>query len=415
MIFATAATSAALAAFTLPASAAATAASAHDGEKGAYAITIDGGNAYPESIAAGDHYIYTGSIDDGTVYRGRLGAKTLEPFLPGGQDGRTQVTGMKIDGDRLLIAGAFTGRFFIYTDTGKLVASYTVPDTGTSTLVNDEAVASNGDVYITDSFRSVLYRIPAAEVNAPATGAHRTLQVFHQLPDYVAGQSNGNGIVATPDGRSLIIGYWYSGALYRLTLATGEIRKIDAPALTSADGIARRGNTLYIARSVDNEVATVRLSERRDPGHRRLRAHLPGRRHHHRRGHQRRPATGDQLPDGQLPLRRPTGQPGIHRPGPASALTPTEHVRRTGRTAAAPDSGFEHGGRSVHANRQPVFGAGRAGGGCCVVRAAAAVRDGGLDHYCCRLRARGDGALSDCRWPVAPDRQDHPQGGGRGD
>jgi sugar lactone lactonase YvrE len=261
MIFAVAATSAALAAFTLPAGAATTAASAHDGEKGAYAITIDGGKAYPESIAAGDHYIYTGSIDDGTVYRGRLGAKVLEPFLPGGQDGRTQVTGMKVDGERLLIAGAFTGRFFIYTDTGKLVASYTVPDTGTSTLVNDEAVASNGDVYITDSFRSVLYRIPAAEVNAPATGAHRTLQVFHQLPDYVAGQSNGNGIVATPDGRALIIGYWYSGALYKFTLATGEIRKIEAPALTSADGIARQGNTLYIARSVDNEVATVRLSE----------------------------------------------------------------------------------------------------------------------------------------------------------
>lgn len=261
MIFAVAATSTALAAFALPASAATTAASAHGGEKGAYAITVDGGKAYPESLAAGDHYLYTGSIDDGTVYRGRLGAKTLEPFLPGGQDGRTEVTGIKIDGDRLLIAGAFTGRFFIYTDTGELVASYTVPTTGTPTLVNDEAVTSNGDVYITDSFRSVLYRIPAAEVNAPATGAQRTLQVAHQLPDYVAGQSNGNGIVATPDGKSLIIGYWYSGALYKLTLATGEIRKIDAPALTGADGIVRRGDTLYIARSAANEVATLRLSE----------------------------------------------------------------------------------------------------------------------------------------------------------
>lgn len=251
----------ALAAFTLPAGAATTAASTHGDEKGAYTITIDGGNAYPESLAAGDHYIYTGSIDDGTVYRGRLGAKTLEPFLPGGQDGRTQATGIKIDGNRLLVAGAFTGRFFIYTDTGKLVASYTVPDTGTPTLVNDEAVTANGDVYITDSFRSVLYRIPSAQVSAPATGVSRTLQVAHQLPDYVAGQSNGNGIVATPDGKSLIIGYWYSGALYKFTPATGDIRKIDAPPLTSADGIVRQGNTLYIARSVTNDVATVRLSE----------------------------------------------------------------------------------------------------------------------------------------------------------
>jgi hypothetical protein len=35
-------------------------------------------------------------------------------------------------------------------------------------------------------------------------------------------------------------GYWYSGALYRLTLATGKIRKIAAPALAGADGMARQ-------------------------------------------------------------------------------------------------------------------------------------------------------------------------------
>ncbi|GAA1925191.1 SMP-30/gluconolactonase/LRE family protein [Streptantibioticus ferralitis] len=251
------ATSTALAALALPATAAAT----HDRDDSGYTITINGSNAYPESITADDHYIYTGSIDDGTVYRGRLGSKRLDPFLPGGQDGRTQVTGVKVTGNRLLLAGAFTGQFFIYTTAGKLVSSYTVPDTGEKTLVNDEAIAPNGDVYITDSFRAVVYRIPADEVNAPATGTHRTLQVAYQLPDYVAGTSNSNGIVATPDGKSLIIGYWYSGALYRLTLATGEVRKIDAPALTSADGIVQRGQTLYIARSVNNEVATVRLSD----------------------------------------------------------------------------------------------------------------------------------------------------------
>src|SRR5581483_11371827 len=75
------------------------------------------------------------------------------------------------------------------------------------------------------------------------------------------GQSNGNGIVTTPDGKSLIIGYWYTGALYRLTLGTGAVEKIDAPALPSADGIVRQGHVLYIDRSVNNEVDTVRLSD----------------------------------------------------------------------------------------------------------------------------------------------------------
>jgi hypothetical protein len=252
------AASAALAALTVPASA--HAAPTHDHTDSAYAITINGSNAFPESVAADNRYVYTTSIDDGTIYRGRPGAKTLEPFLPGGRDGRTQATGIKITGNRLLVAGAFTGRFFIYTSSGKLVSSYTVPDTGEPTLVNDEAVTVNGDVYITDSFRAVVYRVPAAEVNAPVSGACRTLAVAYHLPDYVAGESNGNGIVATPDGKSLIIGYWYSGALYRLTLATGEVRKIAAPPLTSADGIVLRGSTLYIDRSVNNEIATVRLS-----------------------------------------------------------------------------------------------------------------------------------------------------------
>lgn len=248
-------TSAVLGALTLPANAATARA-----PRGAYAITIDGGNAFPESVAADRTYIYTGSIDDGTVYRGRVGAKTLEPFLAAGQDGRTEVTGIKISGDRLLVAGAFTGRFFIYTDTGKLVSSYTVPETGEASLVNDEAVAPDGDVYITDSLRPVVYRIPAAEVDGPATGVHRTLQVAYHLPDYVAGQSNGNGIVTTADGKSLIIGYWYTGALYRLALDSGRVTRIDAPALPSADGIVRQGDTLYIDRSVNNEVDTVRLS-----------------------------------------------------------------------------------------------------------------------------------------------------------
>ncbi|MFC0435465.1 SMP-30/gluconolactonase/LRE family protein [Kutzneria buriramensis] len=251
------ATAATLTGLDLPA----TAATAHGPQCDAHPITINGGNAFPESVATDDNYVYTGSIDDGAVYRGRLGATSLDPFLPGGQDGRTQVTGVKTTGNRLLLAGAFTGRFFVYNTAGTLVATYTVSDTGEKTLVNDAAVTSNGDVYITDSLRAVVYRIPAAEVHAPATGAQRTLQVAYRLPDYVAGQSNGNGIVATPDGKSLILGYWYSGALYRLTLATGAVSRIDAPALPSADGIVLRGHTLYIARSTTNEIDTVRLSD----------------------------------------------------------------------------------------------------------------------------------------------------------
>ena len=255
-LVALAAMSTALAACSHPADAA----PSHDRDDTGYAITLHGSQAFPESVAADDHYIYATSIADGTVYRGRCGAKTLEPFLPGGQDGRTSATGIKVAGNRLLVAGFLTGRFFVYSSTGELVSVYTVADPGQPTLVNDAAVTSNGDVYVTDSYRAVVYRIPAAEVNAPATGGHRTLEVAYSLPDYVAGESNGNGIVATPDGKSLIVGYWHGGALYRLTLATGEVVKIAAPPLPSADGIVLRGNILYLARSENNEVDVLQVS-----------------------------------------------------------------------------------------------------------------------------------------------------------
>src|SRR5690349_2093788 len=88
------ATSAALTAFTLPATAATPGgpapAHATQGGNGNQAITLDGSRAFPESVAADRHFVYAGSIGDGTVYRGRTGATTLEPFLPAGQDGRTQ-------------------------------------------------------------------------------------------------------------------------------------------------------------------------------------------------------------------------------------------------------------------------------------------------------------------------------------
>ena len=238
----------------------ATAATSHAREVRGYTIELKGSKAFPESVAADSHYVYTASIGDGTVYRGRIGAKVLLPFLPGGRDGRTQATGIKISGDRLLVGGAFSGRFFIYTTAGKLVSSYVVPHTGEPTLVNDEVTTANGDVYITDSFRPVIYRIPAAQVHAHSTGVHRVLQVAYRLPDYVAGKSNGNGIVVTPDGKSLVIGYYNSGSLYRLSLATGKVHKVAAPPLASADALVLTGTTLYAARAATSDITTLRLS-----------------------------------------------------------------------------------------------------------------------------------------------------------
>jgi sugar lactone lactonase YvrE len=72
---------------------------------------------------------------------------------------------------------------------------------------------------------------------------------------------NANGIVATPDGRALLVVYTNSGALYRVDLRTGTtaVVQLDRP-LLNGDGLELRGHTLYVARNVDNLITTVRLS-----------------------------------------------------------------------------------------------------------------------------------------------------------
>jgi streptogramin lyase len=222
---------------------------------------IAGEKVFPEGIAVDRRFVYATSKADGIVYRGRVGGSTLRPFLPGGGEGRTTATGIKSTGQRLLIAGAETGRFYIYDAASAAhVATYTVPDPDQPSFLNDVVVAANGDAYITDSMRPVIYRIPAVEVSAQSAGVTRTLQPAIALAGYTKG-FNANGIVASPDGKVLLVVYSNSGALYRVDLATGTTRRVelDRP-LTNGDGLQLLGHTLYAARNFDNLIVSIRLS-----------------------------------------------------------------------------------------------------------------------------------------------------------
>jgi hypothetical protein len=231
------------------------------GHRGGY--VIEGRQVFPEGVAADRRHVYATSKADGTVYRGLACGSSLQPFLAGGRDGRTTATGIKSTGRRVLVAGAETGRFYVYEARGgALVATYTVPDPEQATFLNDEVVSPTGDVYITDSFRPVIYRIPAAEVNAPPTGAVRTLRSAISLPaDTYTEGFNANGIVATIGATALLVVYSNTGALYRVDLDTGVTQQVhlDRP-LVNGDGLQLLGHTLYAARNFDNLVVTVRLS-----------------------------------------------------------------------------------------------------------------------------------------------------------
>src|SRR5829696_3659213 len=117
--------------------------------------TIPGDAVFPEGIGFdGRKSFYVSSTGDGTIFKGTAGKRrALQPFLPGGQDGRTTAVGVKATRSRIYIAGGATGSIWIYdARTRALVRRY---ETGSGGFLNDLAVARDGDVYVTDSMRPV--------------------------------------------------------------------------------------------------------------------------------------------------------------------------------------------------------------------------------------------------------------------
>lgn len=222
-------------------------------------FVLPDGGGFPDGIAldtaTGD--FYTGSAVDGTIYRGNVVAGTAGVFLPG-EPGRVAV-GLALDGNgRLFVTGGESGAIAVYdTATGQLLLE-AANGLAPNTLLNDVAVDAAGNAYVTDSFNPTLYRIPAAAL-APADSATpapsaNALEVFVDFSatgfNLVQPGFNANGIVATPDGQYLLLVQSNTGALYRVTVATGETIQVDLGegSLPGGDGMTLDGQTLYVVR-----------------------------------------------------------------------------------------------------------------------------------------------------------------------
>jgi sugar lactone lactonase YvrE len=219
---------------------------------------------YPEGIAAENKSgtFYVSSVDDGSIYRGKVSKEKAVLFLPGGDDGRTQAVGLELDDGRLYVAGGQTGKVFVYeTPGGDLIRSFDppAPPAQGAGFLNDVAVnPHSGDAYITDSFVPILWRVPAEEVTNSSTSGE--LEPWLDLDDppiqsdpipYTGGEFNLNGIVATPNGRYLLTVQSNTGKLYRINTQTKQVTKVDlgGARLKNGDGLVLRGHTLYVIRN----------------------------------------------------------------------------------------------------------------------------------------------------------------------
>lgn len=223
--------------------------------------TLPGSAVFPEGVAyqptTGNFFV--SSTTDGSILRGNVMEPDATPFIAGGGV-QFSAIGVKVDeAGRLIVAGGITGEVRVYdAATGTLIRTFT---TGAGGFLNDIAVAKNGDLFVTDSFRPVLWRIPAAEIQpgAPAA-AEAWLDLTGEIP-YVAGQFNVNGIVGTENGKRLVVSQSFTSELFRIDIATKAVSEVDLGGATVAgDGLALLGRILYAGEPFLHQVAKVSLS-----------------------------------------------------------------------------------------------------------------------------------------------------------
>jgi sugar lactone lactonase YvrE len=217
---------------------------------------------YPEGITIGrGHEFYAGSLLDGAIYRGDLRTGDGEVFVAG-TPGRVTV-GIFFDERSGLLWG-------VGSDAGSSVVL--VHDGATGALVErieldgaflNDVVVTRDAVFVTDSLADVLWTIPLDSRGRP-DGPPTALPLSGDFTFVTTGDLpiNLNGIVATPDGSTLVAVHSTLGVLYRIDPATGEATEIDLAGggVPSGDGLVLQGRTLYVVQNFLNQVSVVTLA-----------------------------------------------------------------------------------------------------------------------------------------------------------
>ncbi|MGU3435844.1 SMP-30/gluconolactonase/LRE family protein [Actinomycetes bacterium M1A6_2h] len=235
-------------------------------QSAATVYALPGAGVFPEGITADDDTFYVTSTADGAVFRGTVGTPDVQPFLAGGQDGRTGAAGLDVDDNRLVIAGGATGTVWIYdTDSGQLTGRFSNGLGADATFLNDVAIADNGDAYVTDSRSPNLYRIPADVVdgNNAAQAPLESFVDFTGSPFTYGEGFNANGIVESDDDSALLVVQSSSGNIYRVDAQSKAVTQVDLGGATvrNGDGMETDDNTLFVVRNRDGLIATIDLAD----------------------------------------------------------------------------------------------------------------------------------------------------------
>ena len=210
----------------------------------------------PEGIVVGSGpTAYAGSLSSGDIVEVDLVTGKVETLATG--PGAASTVGLAHDArtDSIFVAGGFTGGGrIIDASSGALVAEYSFG----GGFVNDVVVTRDA-AYFTDSFAPFMYRVDLGAGGAP-TGTSEAIPLGGFT--FIPGTFNANGVVATPDGATLIVVNGSSGELFTVDPSTGDSTPVDlgGDAVPNGDGLVLVGPTLYVVQNFLDQIGEFRLS-----------------------------------------------------------------------------------------------------------------------------------------------------------
>lgn len=223
----------------------------------------------PEGITLGNGpTAYVGSLAGGSIYEVNLrtGASSM---LVEGFPGSLLAVGLDFDkrSGNLFVAGGLTGDGRVYdTTTGNMVAQVPL-STPLDSWINDVVVTRDA-AYFTNSFYPYIYKVSLTSEGMPS-GVVQTLELLGDFVNVTNPDAanpfemviNANGIVATPDNRTLIVVNYFLETLYKVDPDTGYATEIDLGGVSVpvGDGLVLRGKTLYVVQNL-NQISVFELS-----------------------------------------------------------------------------------------------------------------------------------------------------------
>jgi sugar lactone lactonase YvrE len=213
--------------------------------------------APPEGFTIGKGSTAYNSSIDGSIYKVDLRSGEGEVLVEADPDfdilsdtDYCYKLGMRVDprSNYLFAAGCLRGNALVFdADTGAEIADYQLASFGN--IINDLAITRDA-VYFTDFSAPFLYRLPLSRNGRlPDAAAVLPIPLAGDNPsDPLASPMTANGIVATPNGDTLIIGDSRTASIYRVDPATGHSDRIvvDPPLVGFIDGIVLHKGMLYI-------------------------------------------------------------------------------------------------------------------------------------------------------------------------